>query len=170
MRFDRESASATDVREAMSRLVTGVVVATTQTRKGPFGMTINSLTSITFEPPIVLICLNTANRGYQAILESGSYAANILGGSHQWIARRFATPGLSNKQRFDGVETRVATTGSPIIRAAAGWLDCRVVDIQYLGTHGLFFGQVAAAAQDELDEVPLAYYQRKMYPLGVPES
>lgn len=159
-----------DLRAAMSRLVTGVVVATAKTQSGPVGMTINSFTSITLEPATVLICLNTRNRGYEAVKESGSYAVNILAGSHRWIATLFATPGLSQEDRFRQVEVDSRSTGSPIIAGAAAWMDCRVVDVQHMGTHGLFFGEVIAAAQDELDEVPLAYYQRAMYPLNIPSS
>jgi flavin reductase (DIM6/NTAB) family NADH-FMN oxidoreductase RutF len=162
------SAGAADVRAAMSRVVTGVVVATTRFQDEPVGMTINSFTSVTLDPPIVLICLNTTNRGYTAIVESGGYALNVLAGSHRWIATLFATPGLSNQERFRQVEHHDTVTGAPVIAEAAAWMDCRVVDLQHVGTHGLFFGQVVAAAQDELDEVPLAYYRREMYPLRLP--
>jgi flavin reductase (DIM6/NTAB) family NADH-FMN oxidoreductase RutF len=159
-----------DLRAAMSRLVTGVVIATARTAEGPVGMTINSFTSITLEPATVLICLNTRNRGYDAVLESGSYAVNILGGSHARIATLFATPGLSQEERFRLVQSSSMVTGSPIITGAAAWMDCRVNDVQHVGTHGLFFGEVVAAGQDELDEVPLAYYQRDMYPLQKPQN
>ncbi|MFT4211931.1 MAG: flavin reductase family protein [Microbacterium sp.] len=153
----------------MSRLVTGVVVATTKGAEGPVGMTINSFTSITFAPATVLICLNMKNRGYQEVLDSGVYAANILAGSHRWIAELFATPGMSHQQRFERVDHSPRLTGSPIIQGAAAWMDCRVVDVERRGTHGLFFAEVVAAGQDEFDEVPLAYYQRAMYPLQVPQ-
>lgn len=157
-----------DLRGAMSRLVTGVVLATTHTKEGPVGMTVNSFTSITLDPATVLICVNTRNRGYEAIKEARGYGVNILGGSHGNIAQRFARPGLSQEDRFSNVSWVTKITGSPIVDGAAAWMDCRVVDIQHMGTHGLFFGEVVAAGQDELDESPLAYYQRDMYPLAGP--
>ncbi|RGE20050.1 flavin reductase family protein [Leucobacter sp. wl10] len=154
-----------DLRGAMSRLVTGVVLATARTEEGPVGMTINSFTSITLDPATVLICLNTRNRGYEAVKEAGAYCVNILGGSHGKIAQLFATPGMSQEERFSRVEWEPRVTGAPVVTGAAAWMDCRVVDLQHRGTHGLFFGEVVAAGQDELDETPLAYYQRDMYPL-----
>lgn len=157
-----------DLRGAMSRLVTGVVLATTMDAEGPVGMTINSFTSVTLDPATVLICLNTRNRGYEAVKEAGFYGVNILGGSHGKVAQLFATPGLSQDERFGRVTWERKVTGSPIVSGAAAWLDCEVVDVQHMGTHGLFFGTVVAAGQDELDETPLAYYQRNMYPLKHP--
>lgn len=162
--------NAHDVRAAMSRLVTGVIVATTQADSEPVGITINSFTSITFDPPTVLICINTHNRAYDAVKQSRSYAVNVLGGSHGQIATLFATPGLSQTARFRQVDHGSAVTGAPVIKGAASWMDCRVVDLQHKGTHGLFFGEVAAAGEDELTEAPLAYYQRDMYPLRMRAS
>lgn len=159
-----------DLRAAMSRMVTGVVVATTSTPDGPVGMTLNSFTSISLDPPIVLICLNTRNRGYQAITDSGTYAVNILAGSHRWIAELFATPGLSQETRFARVDHRPRLTTAPVFAGSAAWLDCVVTQVQHMGTHGLFFARVVAAGQDEFDEVPLAYYRRAMYPLAVPDA
>lgn len=159
-----------DLQGAMSRLVTGVVLATSFSAEGPVGMTINSFTSITFEPPTVLICLNTRNRGYETVNGSGVFAVNILGGSHATVAQLFATPGLSQQERFSNIEWEKRATGAPVIVGAAAWLDCQVADVQHMGTHGLFFGRVVAAGEDELDETPLAYYQRKMHPLAAPRS
>lgn len=159
-----------DLRGAMSRLVTGVVLATARSTEGPVGMTINSFTSITLEPATVLICLNSRNRGYDAVKEAGAYGINILGGSHAKIAQLFATPGLSQEERFRRIDWEPRVTGAPIVSGAAAWMDCKVVDVQHMGTHGLFFAEVIAAGQDELDEAPLAYYQRRMHPLAAPRA
>lgn len=169
MSVEAGTASGADVRAAMSRIVSGVAVATTKDVDGPAGMTISSFISITLDPPTVLICLNTSNRGYAAVRRAGCYAVNVLAGSHRWIAALFATPGLANDERFRRVEHRTVATGSPILAGAAAWMDCAVTEVNHIGTHGLFFGRVIAAGQDELDEVPLAYYQREMYPLRPPD-
>ncbi|MQY26144.1 flavin reductase family protein [Nocardia aurantia] len=154
-----------DVREAMARLVTGVTVVTTHGADGDAGTTINSFTMITLEPPTVMICLNTRNRGYAAVAESGRFAVNVLSGSQAWIAELFATPGLSQHERFARLDTTRAGTGCPIIAGAASWLDCTVTEARRIGTHGVFFAEVKDAGVDRLDEVPLVYFRRSMHPL-----
>lgn len=154
-----------DIRQAMGRLPTGVVVATSIDDEGPVGMTINSFTSVTFTPPRVLICLNRNNRGYRAIERSGVYAINILGGSQEDIARRFATPGLEQAARFRGIGLQTGVTGSPLLDGAAAWLDCCVTECYEAGTHGVFFADVLAANHDAWEEAPLIYYRRGMQPL-----
>ncbi|MFT4012842.1 MAG: flavin reductase family protein [Paracoccus sp. (in: a-proteobacteria)] len=159
--------SAEDLRQAMSRLPTGVVVASSFDDDGPVGMTINSFTSVCFVPPRVLICLNRNSRGYAAIEKSGVYAINILGGSQEDIAIRFATPGLDQATRFRGIGLQTGITGSPLIEGASAWLDCCVTDIYQAGTHGVFFADVLGANHDTWDEMPLVYYRRGMQPLDM---
>ncbi len=159
--------SQDDLRQAMSRLPTGVVVVTSFEECGPVGMTINSFTSVSFAPPRVLICLNRNSRGYFAIEKSGVYAINILGGSQQEIARRFATPGLDQAARFQGIGQLTGITGSPLIEGASAWLDCCVTHIYPAGTHGVFFADVLGANHDTWDETPLIYYRRDMQPLDM---
>lgn len=76
---DRVVADPAELRRAMSRFATGVAVITTGDDAGPQGMTVNSLTSVSLEPPLLLVCLNAATRTAAALLGSGRFAVNILG-------------------------------------------------------------------------------------------
>ena len=150
------------LRDVMSRYITGVSVVTTVTPSGPTGITVNSFTSVALEPPTVLVCLNRDSRIYGPVSESGCYAINVLGGSQAELAKRFAAPGLSNEDRFRWLELSRAITGSPLIVDSAAWLDCRVKNVFHVGIHGIFIGAVLAAGTDAAEEQPLAYYQRWM--------
>jgi flavin reductase (DIM6/NTAB) family NADH-FMN oxidoreductase RutF len=152
------------LREAMSRLITGVAVVTTHIPEGNVGITVSSFTSVSLEPPTVLVCLNTAGRAYSAILAVGSYAVNILGGSQAWLAKRFATPGISQEERFRELDLLTSLTGSPLIEGSVAWLDCRVRHNYRVGTHGIVVAEVVAAGIDPGGEAPLTYYQRVLEP------
>jgi 3-hydroxy-9,10-secoandrosta-1,3,5(10)-triene-9,17-dione monooxygenase reductase component len=152
------------LREAMSRLVTGVAVVTARAPEGNIGLTVSSFTSVSLEPPTVLVCLNTAGRAYAAIIAAGSYAVNILGGSHGWLAKRFSVPGLGQDERFRDLDLFTSLTGSPLVEGTVAWLDCAVRHDYKVGTHGIVVAEVMAAGIDAGGEVPLAYYQRALEP------
>ena len=112
-----------DLRAAMSRLVTGVVVATAKTPSGPVGMTINSFTSITLEPATVLICLNTRNRGYEAarspVPTPSTSSPDRIAGSRRCLRR----PGCRRRTDFGRWRS---ICGAPALRSSPaprrGWI------------------------------------------------
>jgi flavin reductase (DIM6/NTAB) family NADH-FMN oxidoreductase RutF len=128
------------MRRTMGRFLTGVAVITTKSNDGGLhGMTINSLTSISLAPPILMISLNFGTRTGDALLESGKFAVSILGAKQETVARRFAVRG---GERFDGGEFDLTDNGLPVIRGALSQADCQVVHQYDIGDHQVFFGQV----------------------------
>ncbi|MCU1540456.1 MAG: nitrilotriacetate monooxygenase component b, partial [Arthrobacter sp.] len=109
------------MRRTMGRFLTGVAVITTKTGEELHGMTINSLTSISLKPPILMISLNFGTRTGEALLESGKFAISILGAKQESIARRFAVRG---GERFDGGEFDLTDNGIPVIKGALSQADC----------------------------------------------
>ena len=123
------------MRRTMGRFLTGVAVVTTRSNDGGLhGMTINSLTSISLKPPILMISLNFGTRTGDALLESGKFAISILGAKQESVARRFAVRG---GERFD-----VTGNGLPVVKDALSQADCTVVNQYEIGDHQVFFGQV----------------------------
>jgi flavin reductase (DIM6/NTAB) family NADH-FMN oxidoreductase RutF len=153
------------LRDVMSRYITGVAVVTTPREDAETGVTVNSFTSVSLEPPTVLVCLHAGGRVAAAVARSGCYAINILSGSQAGLARRFATPGLDDEARFRWLELNHAVTGSPLLAGVAAWLDCRVQHSVTVGTHEIFIGTVLAAGVDIAGEAPLIYHQRALGPL-----
>jgi flavin reductase (DIM6/NTAB) family NADH-FMN oxidoreductase RutF len=129
------------MRRTMGRFLTGVAVVTTKTGEELHGMTINSLTSISLKPPILMISLNFGTRTGEALLESGKFAISILGAKQESIARRFAVRG---GERFDGGDFDLTDNGLPVISGALSQADCTVVNQYDIGDHQVFFGQVTS--------------------------
>lgn len=129
------------MRRTMGRFLSGVAVVTSTHGNEMHGMTINSLTSISLEPPILMVSLNFGARTTDALLESGKFAISILGAKQEAIARRFATRG---GERFEGGEFEYTENGLPVIRDALTQADCTVVNQYEIGDHQVFFGQVTS--------------------------
>lgn len=133
--------------------MTGVTVVTTINERGqPIGFTANSFTSVSLDPPLVLVCLAKASANRDSFATAESYAINILTDDQQHISSTFARP---VENRFDGISWRIEKTGSPIIDGVAAWLDCRMHDVIDAGDHLIFIGEVMAFANTTLS--PLGY-------------
>jgi flavin reductase (DIM6/NTAB) family NADH-FMN oxidoreductase RutF len=157
LRVDQER-----LRSVMARYLTGVSIVTAP---GPVGMTASSFTSVSVQPPTVLVCLHADSGVRRAISEAGCYAINMLGGSQARLARRFAERGLDQEERFRWLELEHGITGCPLIAGAAAWLDCRLRDELTVATHVIAIGEVLAAGADPCGEAPLAYHERSLGPL-----
>ncbi|MDR4534950.1 flavin reductase family protein [Glutamicibacter sp. PS] len=131
-----------DMRQAMGRFLTGVAVVTTEHEGEGSGMTINSLTSISLEPPILMISLNFDTRTGDAIRAGGRFAVSILGAKQEAVARQFATRGGA---RFEVGNFDATPGGLPVIGEALSQLECEVVNQYDIGDHQVFFGQVTAS-------------------------
>lgn len=161
--WDMETATTIQepqLRHVLGRFVTGVGVVTCATSAGPVGMTVNSFTSVSLDPPLVLFCAQRTSRTGAAVLEVGTFAVTILGRHHRHLADRFARgPG----DRFAGLATRPGPTGSPILLAGIAFVDCRVVDEALRGDHTLVIGEVVQA--DVLsDAEPLTFFRGRYLP------
>lgn len=127
------------MRGSIGRFLTGVAVVTADDGREPAGMTINSLTSISLDPPIVMISLNFGTRTGDAIEDSDRYAVSILSSKQEAVARQFASRGGA---RFEAGTFDTAPSGLPAVQDALAQLDCRVVEKHTIGDHRVFFGRV----------------------------
>lgn len=147
-------------KQTMSRFASGVTVVTTHYQGQNHGMTASSFSSVSLEPPLILVCIAKQLRSHCFIEKSGVFAVNILSAAQLEWGRRFAgmIPGVDD--RFAGITTEVAATASPILPDTLGWVDCRVRHAYPGGNdHTIFVGEVLAGAASDRDE-PLLYYNR----------
>lgn len=154
---------STLLRHTMRLWATGVTVVTAQHDNQMRGMTVSSFTSVTMEPPLILICLQKQTETAQAVLDSGSFAVSMLGEEQREISNLFAgfVELAEDEDRFDRIEVALASTGSPIIKGAMGWIDCKVHATHDGSTHYIFVGEVVAASgESEHNQMPLIYYNR----------
>lgn len=141
-------------RDVIGRFASGVTVITTHTGGKDFGTTASAVSSLTDDPPMLLICLNKSSTSAAAIRESGTFAVNVLAEDHIQLAGRFASK-LADK--FEGVATEKDSNGSPLLVGAIAHLVCRVSEQVEAGTHYVFLADVEDAIA--YHGHPLAYFR-----------
>ncbi|MBI2467578.1 MAG: flavin reductase family protein [Candidatus Rokubacteria bacterium] len=153
---------ATDeFRSALRHFPAGVTIVTTRDGEGrPCGLTASALTSVSLDPPLVLVCVDHAATAHPAVEAHGWFAVNVLGKSQEHLARRFA---VSGSDKFAGVAFREGRAGLPILEDVVASLECRVVHRYAGGDHTIFVGQVEGVAV--AGGPPLVYFQGGYYHL-----
>lgn len=153
---DRLDAAA--FRAAMRNLAGGVAIVTTGEGAARRGLTVTAVTSVSADPPMVLVCINAASGSHDAVLRHGAFAVNILGPEHAALAWRFAGQGgAQGAARFEGEAWRAGPAGSPLLGSALCAMDCALQTHQRAGSHGVFIGRVLAARHR--DGEPLLNFQ-----------
>lgn len=131
---------AADLRRAFGTFLTGVTVVTTRDETGaPCGMTANSFTSVSLDPPLVLVCIGTGSSNIAAFKAADRFAVNILGHDQTDVATVFSARGVD---RFATVAHGEATTGAPVLADCLGWFDCTLHQRVVAGDHVILIGRV----------------------------
>jgi 3-hydroxy-9,10-secoandrosta-1,3,5(10)-triene-9,17-dione monooxygenase reductase component len=134
------SIDSIEFRRAMGQFATGIaIVAGRDTDGRPFGLTVNSFTSVSLEPPLVLFCLANRSELNAPLASTRMYGVSVLAEDQQDWSTRFATPGAD---RFSGVELAGGPHGLPLVPGALAWLECRVAAIHPGGDHSIYLGEV----------------------------
>lgn len=131
-------------RKVMGQFTTGVTIVTTRSQTGIAGLTVNSFTSVSLNPLLVLICVDLRSQSLPFIREGGVFAVNILTQEQEALSNCFAS---SSSERYDYLyqaHNYVAATGSPILADTLGFIDARVTAEYPGGDHVIFLGQVEA--------------------------
>jgi flavin reductase len=145
-------------RGAVGAFATGVTVITTHGQADAYGMTANAFSSVSLDPPLVLVCVISGSTGAEVIEQNGVFAVNVLGAHQEAISRFFSSkdrPG--GRHAFRDVPHFTAVTGSPILEAAAAYLDCWVADAHEAGDHLIFIGEVVALGVEK-ETTPLIFH------------
>lgn len=126
-------------REAMARLAGPVSIVTSDGAAGLAGCTATAVTSVSDDPPILLVCINRASRNNATIRTNGRLCVNVLGASQEALARTFANGELSISERFAAARCLDRAAGSPALEDATANLDCDILKIEEVGSHSVFF-------------------------------
>jgi flavin reductase (DIM6/NTAB) family NADH-FMN oxidoreductase RutF len=117
-----------------------VAVVTTRAADGtPHGLTINSFSSLSLDPPLVMVAIDRSCAVLRSFESNGHYAINILREDQLALSMKFAQ---IPEGRFTGVEWRVGHTGSPVLNGVLAVLDCRTVNVVDTGDHRVLIGEV----------------------------
>ena len=141
----RREFSGDDFRRTLGAFATGVTVVTTHGEHDTYGMTANAFSSVSLDPPLVLVCVIRGTKGAETISKNGVFAVNILCAHQEPISRYFASrerPG--GPAAFSSVPHSLAVTGSPVIDGVGAFLDCNLVAEHEAGDHVIFIGEVMA--------------------------
>lgn len=139
-------------RSALGQFATGVAVITTSTEHGPTGMTVNSFTSVSLDPPLVLWCLADSSQRYDVFSTAQRYAINVLHSGQYDLAMVFAKEGgfFTEDNSFAG------TGGVPLLRDALAHFECRLERTVAVGDHSVIIGQVEQLSYRDGD--PLIFH------------
>jgi flavin reductase (DIM6/NTAB) family NADH-FMN oxidoreductase RutF len=120
---------------------TGVTIVAAVDDEGvPFGLTVNSFTSVSLDPPLVLVCIGHTSSSHDRLVAGRHFAINVLSGGQGAEAGRFATE--PSEGRFDEVAWHAGGSGAPILEATTAWLDCEVHEVLEGGDHSIVIGRV----------------------------
>lgn len=137
--------STREFRDTLGCFATGVTVITTIGSEHPYGMTANAFSSVSLEPPLVLVCVMDRTEGSASIQRNGVFAVNVLGVNQEGLSRYFASRDRPRGwETFEGIAHRRVETGSPVIDGSAAYFDCRLVAAHSAGDHIVFIGEVLA--------------------------
>ena len=142
-------------RQVLGHFATGVTVVTTAEEGEPAGLSVNSFTSVSLEPPLVAFCVASASRTWPVIRATGSFCVNILAEDQEHLSRAFAR---RSPDKFRGVGWRPAESGSPILAGTLAWVDCSVEAEHSAGDHLIVVGRVLDMGVAH-EEGPLVFYR-----------
>jgi len=154
-----------DLRRAFGAFATGVTIVTTQ-RSGqePVGFTANSFTSVSLDPPLLLVCLAHGMRSYLAFAAAESFAVNILADDQQELSGTFASRGAD---KFASARWNPGRTGSPLLEGVVAWFDCRVHAMHEAGDHSILIGEVVDYSYN--NRTPLGFCSGAYVRFGLPQ-
>src|SRR5512140_1808407 len=147
------------LRRAMRAWTTGVTVVTAKFQDQQYGMTVNSFTSISLEPPMVSVALRHLTHTHELVEKSGEFAVTILSADQKELSDRFAGKLTEIKDRFDGLQTETLFLDIPLLKGGIAYFNCRVVNSIPVGENTLFVAEVVAV-RGEGDGDPLVYHNR----------
>lgn len=141
-------------RDVMGGFTTGVAVVTTETGGVYEGMTVNSLTAVSLDPMLLLVCLTRDSRTLQAVEDRGRFVINILSRQQRDISNQFARPG---EDHFDDVDIELSEQDLPVIADGLGYVICDVERIDEGGDHRIVIGRIRQGAVRAGD--PLVFHR-----------
>lgn len=153
------------LRHAMRQWTTGVAVVTSRYENQPHGMTVNSFTSVSLDPPLVSVTLAVGTRTQNMVEHSGVFGVTILGEGQVDLSDRFAGRIPGDEDKFTGVRTFELISGVPLLLDGLVSLDCRVVH-RYPTVNSVVYVAEVAAIQHTSEGGPLIYYNRLYHKLG----
>jgi 3-hydroxy-9,10-secoandrosta-1,3,5(10)-triene-9,17-dione monooxygenase reductase component len=144
-------------RRVMSHFCTGVVIVAACDDDGPIGFTCQSFTSLSTDPPLILLCPSKSSTSWPRIRAAGTFCVNVLNEDQAELSTQFAKSG---GPKFDGIEWTPGVSGAPRLTGAVAHIDCQLHELHDGGDHEIVVGRVLAL--DHMEEHhPLLYFRSR---------
>lgn len=141
------------LRDALGRFATGVTVITTAGQERAEGMTANSFSSVSLEPPLVMWCPARSSLRYELFAHARSWSVHILGCEQTAMSKRFVRSG----PQFDGLAIETTPEGTPVIPGVAARFDCVTHAVHEAGDHSIMVGRVIRVTTGGPNDHPLVF-------------
>lgn len=153
------SVDADSLKGALRQFASGVTIVTAGEGDAMYGITVSAFTSISVEPPIVMVAIGHSSPLVERILTAEHYAVNILSADQEQLSARFAAS-LEGAEKYRDIKIAVGSSGAPGIPGALAVLDCVLDQTLQVATHILMFGRVVEVILSSDSHDPLLYYNR----------
>ena len=153
------------LRHAMRAWTTGVAIITATHEGQRYGMTVNSFTSLSLDPPLISVSLQQLTHTHELVEKSGEFSLTVLSANQNDLSDRFAGKFPEITNRFDGVEIKKLIIDAPLIKGGMAYFNCRVERAIPINENTLFIAEVVAV-QGEGDGDPLVYHNRVFWKLA----
>lgn len=150
---------AESFREVMRRLPTGVSVVTMRTDQIIHGMTANTVTAVSLDPVLILVCIFKGARAHERLRAAGEFTVNMLAAGQEDLSRRFALQDIDDVVRWEGIEVQHIDGQGPRLIGCTAYMRARVVSEYEGGDHTIFLAEVIECEAGPASE-PLVFYQR----------
>lgn len=158
----RQSFDTRDLRDVLSCFATGVTVVTTVgENEAPLGLVVNSFSSVSLDPPLVLWSIDLSSPSLSAFREHSGFAINIMGADDKEKTLQFARPSAN---KFEGISWRPGRHGVPVLEDAIATLECETHERIECGDHEIFIGKVVTV--DRSDGNPLLFHRGQFADIG----
>ena len=158
-----EAVSGDELRSAMGRFATGVTIITSRKQDGtPVGTTVSAVSSLSLDPPLVLVCLAHSSATLATVRTSGAFGVNILAAHQSGLSDACARP--SDDEIWESVTHRAGVTDTPRLDDALAHVECVVEHFVSGGDHEIVIGRVVDVELGSSDHQPLLYYRGAYLP------
>ncbi|NHZ70893.1 MAG: flavin reductase [Proteobacteria bacterium] len=154
-----EGIDADTFKNTMATVAATVTVVTSYAAEEPIGITVSAFTSVSVDPPIVLVCIDKASGSLAPFLAAAGFTVNFLPESAANLAMTFATRGADKFGSGDWTAPTVVGAG-PLLNDSYGVLECLTIDRTEMGDHWVLYGRVDAGGVTNPDASPLLYVKR----------
>lgn len=154
-------------RQLLGRFATGVTVITTNHNDVKHGMTANAFTSVSLDPPLILVSIDKRANMHGIMMENDAFCVNLLPEHRRKWSDWWAGKAPKDADQFADIPHTDGTTGSPVLEGCLGYIDCKVWERYPGGDHTLVLGEVQdAEVNTEPDVKPLLFFASKYHKLG----